>query len=156
MYRKILVCTDGSVLAQRAAKEGIKLAAELGSSVVALLATPPFEAPKGYESSPLAVQIAQHEKVSIAGAKRTLGALARHARALGVAFKSRHVGRYPPASTIVETAKQEKCTLIVMGSHGHGALGQLLVGSVTARVIATCDVPVLVVRVGGSGSSGAA
>ncbi|MGH8090845.1 MAG: universal stress protein, partial [Rudaea sp.] len=60
MYRRIMVCSDGSALAQHAAHEGVALAAKLKAGVVALLVTPPFEPPKGYESSPLAVQIERH------------------------------------------------------------------------------------------------
>ena len=146
MYKRLLVCTDGSPLAQSAAREGVKLAASLGGRVVALLVTPPFEPPQGYESSPLAGQIRQHQRDSKATAARCLGAIARDAKELGVACKSLHVGKYPPAATIVETATAEKCDLIVMGSHGHGALGQLFVGSVTTRVAATCSVPLLIVR----------
>lgn len=147
MYRRILVCTDGSALAQRAAREGVKLAASLGAGVVALMVTPPFEAPAGYERSPLAEQIERHQRSSKAAATRVLGAIARQAKELGVRCKTMHVGRYPPAETIVDTAKSERCDLIVMGSHGHGALGQLLVGSVTTRVAATSTVPLLIVRV---------
>ena len=146
MYKRLLVCTDGSPLAQRAAREGVKLAASLRARVVALLVTPPFEPPQGYEASPLATQILQHERESKAMAARCLGAIAREAKLLGVPCKSMHVGKYPPAATIVETAESERCDLIVMGSHGHGALGQILVGSVTTRVGATCTVPLLIVR----------
>ncbi len=146
MYKRLLVCTDGSPLAQSAAREGVKLAASLRARVVALLVTPPFEPPKGYESSPLAAQIRQHERESKAMAARCLDAIAREAKELGIVCKTRHVGKYPPAATIVETAAEEKCDLIVMGSHGHGALGQLFVGSVTTRVAATCSVPLLIVR----------
>ena len=42
--------------------------------------------------------------------------------------------------------KAQKFDLLLMGSHGHGALGSLLMGSVVARVMATCSVPVLLVR----------
>lgn len=146
MYQRILVCTDGSRLAQRAAREGVKLAAALGSSVVALLVTLPFEAPKGYETSPLAEQIERHERESKRAAASCLGAIARHAEALGVECRIVHVGKFPPAATIVETAGSEHCDLIVMGSHGHGAIGQLLLGSVTTRVAATCSSPLLIVR----------
>lgn len=146
MYKRILVCTDGSRLAQRAAREGVELAASLGSNVVALLVTPPFEPPKGYESSPLVAQIERHERDSRKAAARCLGAIARDAESLGVRCRTLHIGRFPPAATIVETAVAERCDLIVMGSHGHGALGQLLLGSVTARVAATCAVPLLIVR----------
>lgn len=146
MYRRILVCTDGSALAQRAAFEGVDLAAKLKARVVALLVTPPFEPPPGYESSPLAVQVERHLRESRAAAKRCLGAIARRANAAQVSCKSLHVGRYPPAATIVETAAGEGCDLIVMGSHGRGALGQVVLGSVVTRVAATCSVPLLIVR----------
>lgn len=146
MYKKLLVCTDGSPVAQRAALEGVKLAAAVGARIVALLVTPPFEPPEGYAKSPLAKQILEHERASKALATRCLGAVARGAKARGVACKTLHIGRYPPAATIVETAAAERCDLIVMGSHGHGAWGQLFVGSVTTRVAATCDVPLLIVR----------
>jgi nucleotide-binding universal stress UspA family protein len=36
--------------------------------------------------------------------------------------------------------------MIVMGSHGHGALSGLVLGSVVTKVLAACKVPVLVVR----------
>jgi nucleotide-binding universal stress UspA family protein len=36
--------------------------------------------------------------------------------------------------------------MICMGSHGHGSIGQMLLGSVAAKVLALCDIPVLVHR----------
>ena len=36
--------------------------------------------------------------------------------------------------------------MVVMGSHGHSALGNLVMGSVTTQVLAHCQVPVLLVR----------
>ena len=146
MYRRILVCTDGSARAQHAAHEGIALAAKLKAGVVALLVTPPFEPPKGYESSPLAVQIERHMRESKAAAKRWLGAIAEWANAARVPCKTLHIGQYPPATTIIETAARENCDLIVMGSHGRGALGQVMLGSVTTRVASVCSVPLLIVR----------
>ena len=51
-----------------------------------------------------------------------------------------------PAGTITHKADAGRYDLIVMGSHGHTALGSLLLGSVAQRVLATCRVPVLIVR----------
>ena len=48
--------------------------------------------------------------------------------------------------TIAKVAQSGKFDLIVMGTHGHGALGKLVMGSVSTQVLAKCDVPVLLVR----------
>ena len=52
-----------------------------------------------------------------------------------------HVGE-----TIAAAAEADKYDLLVMGSHGHGALATLVLGSVTTQVLANSRVPVLVVR----------
>jgi nucleotide-binding universal stress UspA family protein len=51
-----------------------------------------------------------------------------------------------PATEIVAIAQKDRCDLIIMGTHGRSALGNLLMGSVAMRVIATSDVPVLSVK----------
>lgn len=48
--------------------------------------------------------------------------------------------------TIADFAQKNGFELIIMGSHGHGALGRLVMGSVANRVLAHCTVPVLLVR----------
>ena len=47
---------------------------------------------------------------------------------------------------IAKFADAGKYDLLVMGSHGHGALGNLVMGSVATKVLANCGVPVLLVR----------
>ncbi|MFT3756905.1 MAG: universal stress protein [Pseudoxanthomonas sp.] len=51
-----------------------------------------------------------------------------------------------PEQSIVDEAKAAKADLIIMGSHGKGALKSLLIGSVAQKVIASSKVPVLVVH----------
>ena len=48
--------------------------------------------------------------------------------------------------TIAKTAESGKFDMIIMGSRGHGALGSLVMGSVATKVLASCQVPVLLVR----------
>jgi nucleotide-binding universal stress UspA family protein/cytochrome c5 len=50
------------------------------------------------------------------------------------------------ASAIVETAGTNKTDLIVMGTHGHGAVMHALMGNVAERVVRTAPCPVLTVR----------
>ena len=47
---------------------------------------------------------------------------------------------------IAKVAQSGKFDLVVMGTHGHGALGNLVMGSVSTQVLAKCEVPVLLVR----------
>lgn len=51
-----------------------------------------------------------------------------------------------PAQQIVEVAEREQCDAIVMGTFGHGALTEALVGSVSQEVLQHAGVPVTVVR----------
>lgn len=50
------------------------------------------------------------------------------------------------AMCIARVAKEEHGDMIVMGSHGHGGLKSLLLGSVVSKTLALTRLPVLVVR----------
>lgn len=50
------------------------------------------------------------------------------------------------AVDILKAAKKDKAHMIVMGTHGHGVLGRILMGSVAQRVVAESDLPVLLVQ----------
>ena len=52
----------------------------------------------------------------------------------------------PAAETIAALVEESRPDLIVMGSHGHSALGSVVLGSVTNGVLARCRTPVLLVR----------
>ena len=49
-------------------------------------------------------------------------------------------------TAIAKLAESGKFDLVVLGSHGHGALGNLVMGSVATQVLANCKVPALLVR----------
>ena len=51
-----------------------------------------------------------------------------------------------PGDEIAAVAGSGKFDLVVMGSHGHGAIGALLMGSTAQRVLAHCSTPVLLIR----------
>jgi nucleotide-binding universal stress UspA family protein len=52
----------------------------------------------------------------------------------------------PPAAAIVDAAVTNNADLIVMGTHGHGAVMHMLMGNVAERVVRTAPCPVLTVR----------
>jgi nucleotide-binding universal stress UspA family protein len=52
----------------------------------------------------------------------------------------------PAADVITALADKGQFDLIMMGSHGHGVLGSMVLGSVTTKVMAHCETPVLIIR----------
>lgn len=52
----------------------------------------------------------------------------------------------PPSDSIAALVAKGSYDLIIMGSHGHGTLTNLVMGSVATKVLANCKTPVLLVR----------
>ena len=67
--------------------------------------------------------------------------LAKHGVKAKSQLKVGHAGE-----TIAKIAESGKFDLVIMGSHGQSALGNLVMGSVATKVLAQCTVPVLMVR----------
>ncbi|OQX00500.1 MAG: hypothetical protein BWK80_61685 [Desulfobacteraceae bacterium IS3] len=56
------------------------------------------------------------------------------------------VKRGNPVDIIIEAAEKKNCDLIVMGTHGHGGLAKMMLGSTAQKVLKQAKTPVLVVR----------
>ena len=149
VYEHILVSSDGSNLAQIGVDHGLRLAKIHGSKVTAVTVTEPIGGQFAFASdlwSPTKDEIAAYDKTQAAIAERILERIRRDAEAAGVPIETVHVPWRLPASALVEIAEQRACSLIVMSSHGHTGLAQVMLGSQTARAVAASKVPVLVVR----------
>lgn len=57
-----------------------------------------------------------------------------------------HIMVGPIAETLASEAKKLKCNLIVMGTHGMGAVSGMLLGSVATKTVHLARCPVLLVR----------
>ena len=139
---KILLAVDGSPISTRAAKYAAKLVKRLAEPAELLLfnADPPLLQAVAVKIGTKGVDRyhAENGEYAIESARSAL----RRAR---VDF-SEHLVVGVPAEAIVKTARTEHCDLIIMGSHGRGALKKLLLGSVAGKVLAHSDVPVTIVR----------
>ena len=134
MYKHILISTDGSEVAQKGVDHGLSLAKSLAARVTVITVTEPFPYYAAASSAgwaPLPIDISGYEE----GQKD-----------LAVEASILYVPNSRPAEAIVETARTQGCSLIVMSSHGRRGLGRMLLGSQTAEVLAHSPVPVLVVR----------
>ena len=52
----------------------------------------------------------------------------------------------PSAPVIAEVARKGGYDMLMLGSHGHGTLSNLVMGSVATQVLAACDTPALIIR----------
>lgn len=150
MYKHILVPTDGSALAAKGIKEGVKLAKALGARVTAVYVASPFVAPTytegGGERWAGAYSRAQYRRLTEQAANKALRSVQKAARAAGLRCNTRTVEEVQPWRGILKAARAGRCDVIVMGSHGRSALGGLILGSETSRVLAHTRLPVLVAR----------
>ena len=63
-----------------------------------------------------------------------------------IEFKEIHLVGQHPGIAIAQYATRENFSLVVMGSHGQGALSSLVLGSVARHVLAHCSTPALIIR----------
>ncbi|WP_170480779.1 universal stress protein [Ruegeria arenilitoris] len=148
MYKKILIATDGSELAQRAVEQGISLAKSLNASVMFVTVTELWSPLEMAGAAELGSQdaVRGYEDAAAQSAKEILKQANELAASAGIASETRHIADRRPAEGILDTAELYDCELIVMASHGRRGLQKMLVGSQTSEVIALSKRPVLVVR----------
>jgi nucleotide-binding universal stress UspA family protein len=138
MYRHILIPTDGSKLAHKAAVHALSLANALGARTTVLTVEPSFVTPT----------FAEHAKEWSALTASALNAIADEAKVAGVQCETVRITQKDPHEAIIAVATDRGCDLIVMGSHGQSGIIKMIVGSVTAKVVAQASVPVLVYHSG--------
>jgi nucleotide-binding universal stress UspA family protein len=147
MFKHILIPTDGSKLAEKAAAAGVELARALGARVTGFFAAP-APTPLVY-STVLPVSYLppdEHAKLIEQAAAQYLAVIEKAARAAGVPCTCEHVTSDFPAEAILAAARRHKCDLIFMASHGRRGLAAVLLGSETQKVLTHAHVPVLVYR----------
>jgi len=142
----VLLASDGSDLATAAMLNGIELLGrdhDIHSlSVVSPAFTPSVSA---FDSGPIIVDPAVDEEIEQADRAESAADLAALDDVLGI--RSTHlieVGEAGP--TVCRIAAQIGADVIVIGSHGHGWLQRVLLGSVSQHVVRHAPCPVLVMR----------
>jgi nucleotide-binding universal stress UspA family protein len=142
--KNILVATDFSEPSDTALKYGRELARQFSAGLHVVYVAPNIAATvmaDYYAAIPPDLQ-----EQAESSARRHLDTLVTpddrrelHARPIVLTSSS-------TAAALVEYAGTERIDLIVIGTHGRGALSHLLLGSVAERVVRTAPCPVLTVR----------
>lgn len=140
--KTILVPVDFSDTTAPVLAEAQVLAKALGGDLVLLKVAEPEPDFVGFEPGPATVRVAvahdyraEHVRLDELKAQAAFG---------GLAVTALHV-QGPIVEKILDMAADRSAAMIVMGSHGHGALYELLVGSITQGVLKGAKCPVVVV-----------
>jgi nucleotide-binding universal stress UspA family protein len=147
MIKKILIPTDGSERAERAADFAIDLAKALGASLLFLYVVDEVSPAYVYElESGATVDFAELDDQRQQFGKEAVGRLIVKAEAAGVSAESKVVNGHPWQEILnqVETVGADH---IVIGSHGRRALAAAVLGNVAVNVIHGAKVPVTVIPV---------
>jgi nucleotide-binding universal stress UspA family protein len=148
MISKILVPTDGSKAAQKAALYAVDLAKQLNASVIVLSVIDKRSftgqtVPAGKTSRHVIEPVEDYLREAAEGYAGEIGKLcAKNEVQSKTVIAAGH-----PVEAIMKEAARAKVDLIIIGSHGKSALAAAVLGSVTYGVIhKDTNIPVLIVR----------
>ncbi len=127
-YDRIVVPTDGSAHADRAAEHGAQLARAFDATVHLITVTEPHGGPHRDDSD----------------APDTLDSARSHLQGVDRVQTAQLEGY--PSEVILEYAADHEADLLAMGTHGRTGVHRYIAGSVTERVVRLAEVPVLTVR----------
>lgn len=138
--KKILVATDFSEHGAKAVQYGSELADKFGAELHLFHAVEPIPItygegayfPPGSTKEIEAAAVKQLDELKIDSSDRVQ--------------VIRKVTQGHPFVEIVQYAKENKTDLIIIGTHGRGAIAHMLLGSVAEKVVRKAPCPVLVVR----------
>jgi nucleotide-binding universal stress UspA family protein len=136
--RRILLATDLSPASEGATRQAIDLARDLGARLLIVSVIDPTA--RGIPG----VRVERMDQ-----RRRT-----REVAAQAVVIRGREAGvpvsfmvwEGDPGPSIVDVATSEQVDMVIVGSHGRGSMGRLLIGSVSEHVVRNAPCPVLVVR----------
>jgi nucleotide-binding universal stress UspA family protein len=140
---KILLAADNSEFTRRAARHLVQhLSWFAGPPEVFVLHVHP---PIPYPGAAAAAGKAAIDNYLREDSEKALAMATKELDKAKVAYKASWTTG-SPAQGIAAAAKKQGADLIVIGSHGEGALSNLVLGSVATKVIATVKIPVLIIR----------
>ena len=143
--KNILVATDFGAASDTALAYGRQFARSYGATLHVLhVVENVFAATFGVEGYVTNVAALQREVEE--SARNQLDAVVTENDRRELGAKAVTMASASPALAIVSYAKDAKVDLVILGTHGRGAMAHMLMGSVAERVVRTAPCPVLTVR----------
>jgi nucleotide-binding universal stress UspA family protein len=150
MYKRILVCVDGSKTSDVALAEGLKLAKEQRADLRLLHVadvTPPaaIDSIAGHSSY---IDYDLFRDATLNAGRDVVRRAESVARAAGQGVESAVIeaSAHDISASIVDDASRWRADLVVIGTHGRSGLERLVLGSVAESVARHAPVPVLLVK----------
>ncbi|MCM3388168.1 universal stress protein [Ureibacillus chungkukjangi] len=139
MYKNILLAADGSNNALRAANEAIKIASLSNESVIDIVYVADYEKTKEdvlHASSADELMIERRKKIQ--NVEKAL-------KDNNVSYKVTILHGLP-GPEIIKYANERKMDIVVIGSRGLNSLQEMVIGSVSHKVMKRVYCPVLIVK----------
>lgn len=145
MFEKILYPTDFSDISKKALDYIKKLKGVGAKEIVLLHVIDEREIEKFSQYATPYLDVQEIEKSNEENIRQEMKGLENELEDSGFIVKSR-VEKGIPFKDILRVEKEEEVSVLVMGSHGKSAIKEMLLGSVSEKVIRKSNVPVLVIR----------
>ena len=145
MYRHLLVPIDATDLSTEIVGQAVELARTVGARITFFHAVPDHAGSLFGEADVVRVTApADYEYAFVGRAREVLAKAEAAARALGVPCSTRTAVNGSPHAAIIGLARELKCDLIFMASHGRRSHIGMMLGSETLKVVLESGLPVLV------------
>jgi nucleotide-binding universal stress UspA family protein len=144
MYDTILVPTDGSEHARRAAEHAVTLARAFDATVHVIAVADVQAAAGPFSAGGVSEDYVERLEDDRADA---IAAVEEVADERGLTAIETAVIRGKPTESILEYVEEEGVDLVAMGTHGRTGVERYIAGSVTEHVVRFAEVPVLTARV---------
>ncbi|MGD6842445.1 universal stress protein [Bacillus infantis] len=138
MYKRILLAIDGSEHSERATDQAARLAELSGASIEIVYVADYSKAMTDvlHTQSKEGLDLARREK---------LLPFEEKLESLGISFSVK-ILHGEPGPAIVEYANSSDADLVVIGSRGLNGLQEMVLGSVSHKVVKRAECPVLIVK----------
>lgn len=144
--KKILVATDFSEHAQIALRYGVEMAKQFSAEILICHVIPyPDLISQLPPTSEAYIPSNLHEMHVRTAEEQGQKLIAEHCQGVKASFLFRSGS---PFVEIIHLAKDDNIDLLIIGTHGRGAVAHMLLGSVAERVVRKAPCPVLTIRSG--------
>ncbi|KGE17010.1 universal stress protein [Paenibacillus wynnii] len=139
MYNRILLAVDGSENSVRATKEAVKIGSSSPNCKFEVISVADFSKAK------IEILHAQGKEELELKRREKLAPIEQILKQGNISYKVK-ILHGEPGPTIIDYANKEKVELVIIGSRGLNSLQEMVLGSVSHKVVKRVHCPVLIVK----------